>query len=238
VVFTAADDDSIHCLRLRDGKLLWQTARKDDLYLAGVHDGKVLLVGAQSCRALRLADGQPLWSVAIGVPSGQGVAIGDSCYLVPLQRSARTRQPGICALDLKRGARLGEVCAAEAPGNLLFCKAGLVSQQPLGIAVYPELKLWQIPDELTLTDRDLERLWTDLESSERARAGAAGSLLMLVPEQTVRMLKGKMRPVRADDARIALALEDLDDAQFAVRERARREMENFSSSRCDCKGGT
>src|SRR5262249_25590971 len=74
VVFTAPDGASAPCLSPRNGARLWRAARADDLYLAGVFNGKVLLVGKTSCRALNLADGKQVWVQPTGLPSGQGVA--------------------------------------------------------------------------------------------------------------------------------------------------------------------
>src|SRR5262249_12835885 len=58
VAFTAPDGGAIHCLNLQDGASLWQADRRDDLYLAGVFGGQVVLVGKNVCRALSLADGK------------------------------------------------------------------------------------------------------------------------------------------------------------------------------------
>src|SRR5262249_60106653 len=54
VVFALPDGESIHCVDLRDGSKLWHVKRSDDIYMAGVFDGKVLMVGKSSCRALSL----------------------------------------------------------------------------------------------------------------------------------------------------------------------------------------
>ncbi|MCI0459424.1 MAG: PQQ-like beta-propeller repeat protein [Gemmataceae bacterium] len=85
VLLTAPDTSAVHCLDLHSGTLLWKAHRmEDDLYVAGIFRGKVLIVGKQSCRALGLADGKALWTVETGLPSGQGVAAG-SIYYLPLK---------------------------------------------------------------------------------------------------------------------------------------------------------
>src|SRR5439155_20102320 len=97
VVFTAPDMATIRCLSLRDGALLWKADRQgSDLSLAGVFDGKVLLVGTDGCRALRLTDGASLWQAPLTTPSGQGVASGSHYYL-PLQNG------DVCTIDLASG---------------------------------------------------------------------------------------------------------------------------------------
>src|SRR5262249_43160573 len=45
VFLTPRDSNELHCLSLFDGATLWKTPRGDGLFLAGIHDGKVLIVG-------------------------------------------------------------------------------------------------------------------------------------------------------------------------------------------------
>jgi len=52
VLATPVDSDSLHCLDLRDGELLWKEPRGDELYLACVYQGKAVLVGERGVRAL------------------------------------------------------------------------------------------------------------------------------------------------------------------------------------------
>src|SRR5205823_4044364 len=84
VVFTAPDGASIYCLNLRDGSTVWKAGRSDDLYLAGVYHGKVLLAGKQHFRALNLSDGRLTWSRETGQPSGQGGA-SEKVYYLPIK---------------------------------------------------------------------------------------------------------------------------------------------------------
>jgi RNA polymerase sigma factor (sigma-70 family) len=72
VIFTASDARSVHCINLRDGSRVWTQKRlDDDLYLGGVHGGKVIIVGKKTCRALSLSKGETLWTVDTGISSGQ-----------------------------------------------------------------------------------------------------------------------------------------------------------------------
>ena len=53
LVLAAADSTAIHCLSLRDGQRIWSKPRDPtDMYLAGVLDGKVLVVGNGYIEAL------------------------------------------------------------------------------------------------------------------------------------------------------------------------------------------
>ena len=69
VVFTAPDASSVHCINLRDGTPVWKKRQMDgDLFLAGAWQGKVLVVGRSSIRALHLNNGEMAWYQ----PTGDG----------------------------------------------------------------------------------------------------------------------------------------------------------------------
>jgi hypothetical protein len=146
VVFTPPDDPSIFCLNLTDGSLLWSRKKSDDdLYLAGVHAGNVLIVGKKNVQALSLTKGEIVWTQETGFPSGQGLAAGNLYYL-PLQRSAKSKQPEILALDIHKGQVIAHHKTRprkpngedfEVPGNLVFIEGKLISLTPWEIVAYP-----------------------------------------------------------------------------------------------------
>jgi outer membrane protein assembly factor BamB len=131
VIVTSPDDSRIHCLSLANGAVLWQADRRDDLYLAGIVNGKVLLVGKHFCRALCLEDGRQLWQLESPVPSGQGIAVGPY-YHVPLEQGA------VGTIDVEHGAVMAcsPLPGNEVPGNLLFADGRLVSRTKTGIHCY------------------------------------------------------------------------------------------------------
>ena len=138
VVFTAPDATSVHCINLRDGTPVWKKKQSEnDLYLAGVFNGKVLIVGKSAVRALSLHDGRQLWYVPTGdLPSGQGVA-SKNVYYLPLKRGE------IMALDIDKGhvkAHNRAKTAGAAPGNLIFYEGAVISQTPTQIVAYPQLE--------------------------------------------------------------------------------------------------
>jgi outer membrane protein assembly factor BamB len=148
VVFTAPDGVSIHCLRLRDGYPLWTAPRSEnDLYLAGVYRGKVVIVTNKSVRSLNLEDGKPAWrDIETGTPSGQGVA-SDGIYYLPLKSSSQYKLPEICAIDMDKGTVVANTRArkkssgeTEEPGNLLFYEGLVISQTVNEVVAYPQLK--------------------------------------------------------------------------------------------------
>ena len=141
VLITAPDATSVHCLNLRDGSLIWSKERSEnDAYLAGVYQGKVLIVGNQSCRALNLADGTTAWNIITGLPSGQGVAAGKLYYL-PL-RSGQGEGPSICTLDLENGRIVNRIASPrnEVPGNLIYHQGFVISQTTTTVAAFPTEK--------------------------------------------------------------------------------------------------
>jgi outer membrane protein assembly factor BamB len=151
LVFAAPEADAIDCVDLDTGTRVWEAKRTDDLYLAGVYDGQVLMVGKTGCRALALKDGKQLWALEVGAPSGRGIATSDTYYL-PLQKGE------ICAIDLARGKVKAHIKSptGEALGNLIFHDGHLLSQTATSIAAYPQLDvmLGEIQRALARNPRD------------------------------------------------------------------------------------
>jgi outer membrane protein assembly factor BamB len=149
VILTAPDAAALQCLNLHNGALLWKVERKDDdLYLAGVFGDKVVIVGKQNCRALRVADGKQLWSVETGLPSGRGVVAGDAYYL-PLKAALPEKQPAVYAIGLEKGAIRARIAApkGEVPGNLLLCGEDILSQTTTALTAYTRIKSDEDPDK-------------------------------------------------------------------------------------------
>jgi len=161
VLVTPIDSQEIHCLSLVDGRPLWKKAREDDLYLAGVHEGKAVLVGRRQVRALRLADGEPAWqgrTVAYpggGSPSGTGFLNGDFCF-VPLSTAE------VLAVDLDAGtqAHLYHSRRGSIPGNLICYEDKVISQRAGSVEVYHQLDALkaQVDERLAAEPRDGEAL--------------------------------------------------------------------------------
>src|SRR5262249_30663828 len=132
--------ESIHCVDLREGTRLWHVKRADDLYMAGVYNGKVLMIGKNSCRALNLDTGKQLWSRETGVPCGQGVASNGIYYLPVINKE---KQGEITTIDLAKGQikahnRMRKTDALP-PGNLLFHEGYMLSQSHTHVAAYPRM---------------------------------------------------------------------------------------------------
>jgi hypothetical protein len=84
--------------------------------------------------------------------------------------------------------------------------------------------LWGRPGPVSPENR--EQAWTRLASGNAAEAYQAAAALIGTPRQAVALLRQHMRPaVAADAGRVARLIADLDKDRFAVREKARKELE-------------
>jgi outer membrane protein assembly factor BamB len=152
VICTAPDGEAMVCLNLRDGALHWRVERsEDDLYVAAVQAGRVLIVGRSGCRAVSLSDGTPLWHTATGLPAGHGAAHGNR-YFLPLQSGA------VCVVDMGSGRIIANTSAPgrDKPGNLVFHRGRMLSQSVMTIAAYPPLaeRMAHLDVRLTAQPRD------------------------------------------------------------------------------------
>ena len=129
VILTPVESDEIHCLDLTDGTLLWKQKRGENLYVAQVHDGKVVLVGPRSMTALKLADGgEPAWSPTQmtlpdrSMPSGRGYSSGNHYYL-PLSSAE------VAKIDVNDGRIVDRAISRDGivPGNLICFRDEVVS---------------------------------------------------------------------------------------------------------------
>ena len=147
VVITPIEADSLYCLNLADGTLAWDPLpREDDLYVANIYRGKIILVGRHGVHAVRLDNGHPAWDGRIvefpthntlpglpirAIPSGRGYA-SDNRYYVPLNSSE------IMAVDLDEGKLVEVSKSAEGfvPGNLVCHRGKVISQGWDGVEVF------------------------------------------------------------------------------------------------------
>ncbi|MEX0717986.1 MAG: PQQ-binding-like beta-propeller repeat protein, partial [Planctomycetaceae bacterium] len=85
VVFTPPEAQELFCFDLHDGTVRWKSPRGEQAYLAGVCDGRVVIVGGRRVSAFALDTGRALWRVDVppedGQVSGRGVATSDRFHL-------------------------------------------------------------------------------------------------------------------------------------------------------------
>lgn len=143
VVYTPSESTStqepvVVCVDLFSGEPLWQARKGDRLYLAGLFNGQVLLVGKQSVQALSLEDGKSRWTLPIppeaGMPTGMGVAV-EGRYYLPL------RSGQIWSIDTADGSVAGRSYLREGSrplGNLGMYQGMLLSLSPFGLATFEQ----------------------------------------------------------------------------------------------------
>ncbi len=130
---TGAEADELHCLELLSGELAWPPQdRGDRLYLACVHEGKVVFVGTEEVTALRLSDGEAAWPAPIALkdaPSGRGF-YSDHFYYVP------TAGAELVQIDLDAGEVHKRTSTTRVLGNLICYEDEIISQGPDFLAAY------------------------------------------------------------------------------------------------------
>ncbi|MDZ7616488.1 MAG: PQQ-binding-like beta-propeller repeat protein, partial [Patescibacteria group bacterium] len=181
VLCTPPDSDTLYCLDLADGQPRWTTSREDDLYIACVHRGMVILVGRQRVRALGLADGKPAWEGRTlefsdgGMPCGHGFYTG-SQYLVPLS----TAEIALIDLDQGRTVHVARSRRGQIPGNLIGYRGMVLSQSIGGVAAFDQVDVLRgrVADRLAKDPDDAEALALrgELLLDEGKRDEAIGSL--------------------------------------------------------------
>eukprot|EP00456_Euglypha_rotunda_P080911 TRINITY_DN786_c0_g1_i1.p1 TRINITY_DN786_c0_g1~~TRINITY_DN786_c0_g1_i1.p1 ORF type:complete len:1610 (-),score=376.83 TRINITY_DN786_c0_g1_i1:1606-6435(-) len=131
VVYTPPEEPIILALNLLDGRRLWEKPKETGMYLAGVFNDRVVLVGSSEIAAYSLNAGKQLWSCPLGEahPSGRGQAVGDQ-YYIPLSDGE------LRVIDLKSGKEVSRsyVPITHPPlGNLAMHRGKLVSLSPQGL---------------------------------------------------------------------------------------------------------
>ncbi len=106
VLATPIESDQIYCLNLIDGELKWKFERENNLYVACVDAGQLILVGHSQVAAYSLAEldaktGKPkqVWSLELptgSMPSGRGFYSGHR-YFLPLSTAE------VAEIDLTTG---------------------------------------------------------------------------------------------------------------------------------------
>ena len=133
VLLTPPGSDRLVCLRLVDGMERWTAPRGDGLYVGGVYEDVVVVVGRTGVRGLRLSDGEPAWDEELplppgAMPSGRGFLSGER-YYIPLNTAE------VLGIDAAGGRVVSRSRspAGIVPGNLVGLGNGVVSQSVDGL---------------------------------------------------------------------------------------------------------
>ena len=134
VVLTPLESQELHCLDLLTGKARWPAQPRDDmLFVACVHDGKIILVGKNKLKAVKLADGAAGWAanvdLASELPTGRGYYTGNH-YFLPV-----TGQQ-LLKIDLAEGKIVGRAKTEVDLGNVVCYQDQLISQGPQTVAAF------------------------------------------------------------------------------------------------------
>jgi outer membrane protein assembly factor BamB len=163
VINTAYDSRYLECLDLRTGKVLWSVPHgTDDLYVGGVVNDRVLVVGRNSVRAYHLTGEDKetqkpkvAWEpVIIPTPTGHG-AVGRNAFYVPVRQdnAGRDNVPAgeIWAINIETGQVASKTAARKRNdtsevakygiGNLVFQDGMVFAQSPWEVACFPQLEV-------------------------------------------------------------------------------------------------
>ena len=154
VLLTPTESDSIHVLDLSTGELIWKRECRNGLFIAGIHDGVVLVVCQNGLRGLELRDGANAWSQLIvpfskdASPSGQGF-LSEGKYYLPLTSAE------IIVVDVKNGKIIDRAISREGKslGNLLCYRGTVVSQDGSSLERFGQMEV--------LKRQSLEQLESD-----------------------------------------------------------------------------
>jgi len=120
VLLTPYASDELHCVDLRTGQRAWKSWRRDGLFVGGLSEDTVVVVGRSGLRGIRLADGEAAWSNDVApfpagtVPVGRGY-LSEGRYYVPLTSGE------VASFDIKTGRLAGRIRPLEPTrlGNLV-----------------------------------------------------------------------------------------------------------------------
>ncbi len=141
VLATPVGSEQLFCLDLETGEVLWEHSRGNDLFVAGVCRGHVVVVGVQQIRAYRLDDGAPAWKgKTIRLPEGTSPAgtgiISGTRYYQPLADG------GIAECDLTGGTLVRTMRARDADvgGNLIAASGRILAQRAGAVDAFHQIE--------------------------------------------------------------------------------------------------
>ena len=155
VVMTPIEAGSLICLGLLSGKPVWNPLPQGDgVYLAGIHQGVIVVVEKKRVRGIRLNDGKEAWDEPLAIPgnampSGRGF-VSDGDYFLP------TTADQVVRFHMVDGT-IVEVVDSEYPlGNLVCYRDKVLSQTPDGLyAFYQRERMRElIPQRLAEAPND------------------------------------------------------------------------------------
>lgn len=148
VLVQSRTGQSLKCLDLFDGHLIWSRPRRNLMFIAAVNQDKILLVGQEQIEAIKLSDGSLAWpkSQSIPSPSGRGIVVKNT-YYQPVDTGE------IVSLRLNDGLILARtrVQTDSLVGNLVAGDGMLVSQNETEVVGFKSVG--SILDEIRLASQ-------------------------------------------------------------------------------------
>ncbi len=129
------DSDHLHCVDLRTGRVAWKRPRQDGLFIAGVVDRRVLVVGRREVEALSIDDGDAVWSSPL---AGETAAISGRCLLDQDRMFVPLDTPEVVEIELAKGTIVGRSPGrgGAVPGNLVAYRGEVLSQAADSLDVF------------------------------------------------------------------------------------------------------
>ncbi|MBA4064310.1 MAG: hypothetical protein C0501_11475 [Isosphaera sp.] len=178
VLLTAYDSDYLQCLDLRTGKLLWEVKREpSDLYVGGVVNDRVVVVGRNQVKGFHLApeagktapkEAFPPLALGGATPTGHGVG-GKGVFYLPVRNDGAGRDAvppaELWAVNVETGQVPSKTSARKRSdpnanaelaryglGNLVFQDGQVFAQSALELACFPQLELKKAEANKRLAD--------------------------------------------------------------------------------------
>jgi outer membrane protein assembly factor BamB len=134
VILAPPDSSELHCLDLATGKPVWPAERREDwLFVAGVHEGTIVVVGKAQIVGINLKDGRRAWDdIDIDLPSGRGV-LDKTYYYQP------TASGKLLVIDVATGEIKQSFATSSPLGNLATYQDDIISISDECVAAYPRI---------------------------------------------------------------------------------------------------
>lgn len=206
VLISSSMGSRIRCFDLQSGSVLWASDRSGEQFVAGIHDGHVILVGGDHLLSRNLRDGFQEWRQPIPLPSGRGVRIGNS-YVQPLSDGR------VIAFDLATGETIAQVNDRdrESAGSLYLAGSRVLSVSCGRIADTEDIAGLRAYPLLAEVREEVRRRLADNPRDPRG----------LYRRARLRLAKGE--PIAAiDDLRLALQATEKSSAGLPESAPARR----------------
>src|SRR5262249_53237558 len=161
-------------------------------------------------------------------------AYGIKHIIAPVGGMMREDRPSLSVVDAVTGHPLGEL-----PSYPMRTNPWVISPNGRFLASADRnhtILIWDLaqqnfkppPKRKRATREELDKLWKELPSDDAPKAFRAGADLVALPEQSVSMLRERLKPVAAPPSEsIAKHIKDLRSEKFAVRDKARIALEEM-----------